>query len=402
MNSCKYESKLDAYLDKALSPDAMRELGGHIKRCTNCRTTLKALKHIEALFKQNTDILFETPDEAYWEKVPKSILASLNLNGLHESPEPAFPKRELSNFTLWDKMRQFFELPSVKIGFAGGMAVLLALVLLTRDSRIEPPMASNLNQEQSESADNSAGSKQTAIEGLQSEVENTVVSLEPSESSENGVIAERSGESVEKAETATQQLAADAVGDETQNDVQASENASVADLAMSGVKPKSLHHTAPEVGARMVTVPNPDYIIDEDEPAEKKSNDADIVGVVSATDVLSGAGRKKVDQSTPEKLTDDESDFAETRWIVQESQTLAEKKSIWLSYIAREKNSTYREMGIYNLALVLTEIAQESKDPEDAAYAITFFKENETSLRQQLSDNRFEMKLDMLKLIHNF
>ena len=97
----------------------------------------------------------------------------------------------------------------------------------------------------------------------------------------------------------------------------------------------------------------------------------------------------------PEEIKRIRSGFLETLWIVQESKAMDEKKNIWLSYINRESDITYRSLAIYNLALVLAKIAEESTDLGHAAEARSFFLGHEEALRFQMGNERFDNKLSL-------
>ena len=101
----------------------------------------------------------------------------------------------------------------------------------------------------------------------------------------------------------------------------------------------------------------------------------------------------------PDEIKKIRSGFLETLWIVQESQTLGEKKNIWLSYIDRESDITYRSLADYNLALVLAKMAEDSKDRDLATEARNFFLTHEEALRFQMGNQRFDNKSSLFDKI---
>ena len=97
---------------------------------------------------------------------------------------------------------------------------------------------------------------------------------------------------------------------------------------------------------------------------------------------------------------DANNEFSEIMLIVHQSNALSEKRNILLSYIARETDSTYRSMAVFELALILKQIAEESNKSEAAKQALDFFKENERSLRFQMKA-RYDSSIHSLKSILN-
>jgi len=148
-----------------------------------------------------------------------------------------------------------------------------------------------------------------------------------------------------------------------------------------------------DLGQELIPLANASFLVSS---LSKEEDSRDLRPAAFGSDV---SGRRLRNGSTGEMakdLPDQDSDFAETAWIVQESPSLSEKKSIWLSFLAREKDPTYRSLGIYNLALVLSRIAEESGARKDAQKALKFFTENEASLRFQMSDRRYDAEIKAL------
>jgi hypothetical protein len=105
-------------------------------------------------------------------------------------------------------------------------------------------------------------------------------------------------------------------------------------------------------------------------------------------------------QERPENLEALESEFYEILWITQETNILTEQRNIWLSYLSRETDPTFRSLAIFNLAWVLSKIAEETRNPVKAKEALDFLKEHQESLRFQMKQ-RFEEKVGTLLAIIN-
>jgi hypothetical protein len=157
--------------------------------------------------------------------------------------------------------------------------------------------------------------------------------------------------------------------------------------------------SSPQMALLPVVTATPDFEMDAAaEVARDDDRDAEVYGVLGMqrTDMTLSA---PVPAEESQRDIPEESSFNEIMWIVQQSTSLDEKRNIWLSYIGRETVDTYRSLGVYHLALVLSQIAEQTRSTEKAGKAAEFFEANQIILRQLLGDDRFNRKVATLRTI---
>ncbi len=374
MTPCEYQSKLEAYLDRALSATEIKEFARHARECASCQTQLQKLQELESLYKNYVDTALGSPPPHYWETVTNRIMLRIGV-----------PEKRSIIAALFDEIGHLLARRSFQFGFGAAVAAILVALLLNWQETQTPSVAEHQEKQSSEESLVTAPPAQLS-DGVS---EMAKVDAPPSE-----VEAEKRHNANQDASVVAEQ------GPETRKPDLVVSSKIIADRQPIEIPARRIRGlAASDVAEELTPLPSPDFIIasqNEDGASEAQ----DISSIIAASNVTDGAKPRPVDGKPAElELTEQRSDFAETLWIVQESKTLSEKKSIWLSYIAREGNNTYRAMGIYRLALVMASIAEQTRDHDDAREAIEFFKEHERSLRSQMNGNRYDRKLHALQLI---
>ena len=357
MNCFDFESKMGGYLDQSLPGAEIDEISSHLSTCSTCSVKLAQTQRIGRLFRKQ---IFPEPGEDYWEKTPMKIVRRL---GLH-------PK-----ITLWqqllDQLGGLFASPAFRVAVAGAFTVALFFLLSNYWRGVESvavrDSVSDHVQVQKEPVD------------LPSQDPPIVENLEQSLPT---LVAGSDAANADPPETAG---------------VQKQE---AFEPGMEPLAYRSLLQVPFESGTahELIPIANSLFLLSSDDT--KDDGDRRNLSTSSfGADVLGNRGKHGARGQARQDVPDQDSDFAETAWIVQESQSLSEKKSIWLSFMAREKDPTYLSLGIYNLALVLSRIAEESRDQQSAQEALQFFVEHETSLRFQMNDGHYDAKMKTLRLI---
>lgn len=359
MKTCKYQSLLGLYFDNSLPVQESDEISEHLNSSTrcDCLKELARLSKIERIVKND---LFKAPPENYWHEVSATILTRI---GAHAKPVPV----EVSWFkTFIADSVAFLEGNSLKLSFSGAFAVgMLILILSYNFSDVQNP-------------------SQVAIPELNTE--SSVIETRTIASIKSKPAANLEQDSFEtNVAPVLSQGDLQNVNTKKQPEVLYIDNRAIASL---------------DFDFEGELIPLPPYEVELGLDDDAGLDEEKQLGQQTFAQSLSGA-RYDVDNLLKETAepADGESDFAETLWIVQQTVSLNEKKNIWLSYITREMNSTYRYMGTYNLALVYAKISIESKDPEKAQEALEFIESNEASLIQQMTEQRFNNIKNTLNLI---
>lgn len=371
MNCFEVRGKIGRYADEELPKEQMLEISSHLQDCSSCSLEFQYLSQIESLARHE---LHSEPAKEYWDNLPQKIVARIGLKP---------PKSVFQNIA--DNLNELVFAKTFRWGLAGALA-LIALVILFKDFQITTTEMPAISEK-------SYGIEESTSETSLADVSDDTKSPTPGEASQN-LVSEPS--------TPSQQSSAGNKDEHTDEVVQEL-NYNV--IAMNDITPMPVRNTLSvslNTNEELVPLPNSEFLIPTTEMyGFADDSDSQFEVDAFALDQSGKSFRNVNEQSTPAKMIEDESDFAETMWIVQESETLGEKKNIWLSYISRETDTTYQSLGIYNLALVMAKIAEETKDADKAKEALEFFAEHESSLRFQMSDNRYEIKLNALKLIAN-
>jgi hypothetical protein len=385
------KSKLQQYLDDALAELDRQKITIHLQNCPHCTGELKRLQEIDEAFKSN---FYAEPPKDYWSTVPKIITSRLGLN-----PRPS----------AFEKLKALFDglavSRKVRWGLTGALVALTLIVFvrvfyvprphkspvadepsIAQKTSAEPQLADLSNPHKNEQKDfNSETNSEEKIKA------NKAMSLPPEISAEQNLATRSSN-----------RFAAPQVGNGSNPEKYDSQFA-IAKRGIVSLNPHKLNKKPRSYNQKLIPVANTDLLLNKvnSDDSDKKTDPAFPNQWTFAMDrsISSSAGAKA--QDNPNELTEAENSFTETLWFAQQSSTLIEKRNIWLSYINRERDHTYRSLGIYNLALVLSQLAEESKDPEMAEKALSFYQEHEKSLRFQMGSPRYQIKLKILQTIIN-
>lgn len=373
MNSCLYKSKLEPYLDQALSVKEMEEVADHFNDCPHCLPELQRLTHCDSLFRRNVDALYPLPPDDYWETLPRVVMGRLGLG-----------RERFTLQTFLQQTTKLFHVRIFQVGFAGAV-VAMVLFLALRQSEV--------GRSKILATAAGPGQEESTISGLGHDAPPESSAAPGAEMDESSKHADLERTVAVLAENESQTVPPD----------RGIPGGKIRFEPPAEIPARGLLTISPTQQGELAPQPNPEFLLTGIDEDDVSSDDVTLRPTIAARGGTVSGSATEIDVPGPSlKFTEEQSDFAETLWIVQESVTLREKKSIWLSYIAREKNSTYRAMGVYNLAVVLAKIAGNTKDPDEAKEAIEFFEKYGSSLRQQMGDKRYEMKLRALQLIYDY
>ncbi len=371
MNCSETKPKLGFYLDQVLPDGEIQELKNHLETCMSCSTELQNLKKIESVIQAG--IYSEPPDE-YWNDVPQGITKRIGIR----------PK--VSAFEQFiESVGGILSAKSYRWGFAGAFAVAVLIVTLnkvfvTQQAPVSMTQNKSMENEQAPAASNS---------GL-----NTVQNAGHLKPEKDMAINEK--DRLEAKEPLSEQLT-DLPDRGKGNQKIALNYLSEALLALNSVQSKPLKTENREVlrvNQKLYPIPNTEFILpSQSDELQNGNNPLQRTFALNKQDAR--FSQPDVVSELPDEIKMIRSGFLETLWIVQESKTLDEKKNIWLSYIDRESDITYRSLADYNLALVLAKIAEDSKDRDHATEARNFFLTHEEALRFQMGNERFDNKLSL-------
>ncbi len=375
MNCSETKPKLGFYLDQVLPDGEIQELKNHLEACMSCSTELQNLKKIASVIQAG---IYSEPPDAYWNDVPHRITKRIGIR----------PK--VSAFEQFiESVGGILSATSFRWGFAGAFAVAVLIVTLNKVfvTQQAPSMTQNksVENEQAPAASNSEL--------------NTVQNAGRLKPEKDMAINEKN--KLEAKEPLSEQLT-DLPDRGKGNQKIALNYLSEALLALNSVQSKPLKTENREVLRVLYPIPNTEFILpSQSDELQNGNNPLQRTFALNKQDARSL--KPDVVSELPDEIKRIRSGFLETLWIVQESQTLDEKKNIWLSYLNRESDITYRSLADYNLALVLAKIAEDSKDRDHAKEARNFFLTHEEALRFQMGNERFDNKLSLFdKMLANY
>jgi hypothetical protein len=359
MNCSEVREKLGCYSDHALEESERHDLDTHLKSCRSCASELESLRHLDSLMKVN---FYSDPPAEYWKSLPRNVITRLGLR----QQRPWF-----------DKVRTFVDELAVANSFKWGLASAAALVTLTflvgrfylhdtkKPGLSEPQLArSNAIAEKAtaEQAASVAGELKDEVTSVQPELNHSMGSDQPANSD---VDVNR-----RVVTTKIERLP----------------------VRFQKTKPPATHQA-------LYPIPN----IEFDLAAANMEDEQGNTGVPQLRTLALKSNVKSKQKAgvswSTDKSNEQVSSFSETLAIVQQINSLDENRNIWLSYLDRETDPTYRALGIYNLALTLSKIVEVSNDSEKAREALNFFKEHEKSLRFQLGNNRYQLEITIFDAI---
>jgi hypothetical protein len=346
------KEKISMHLNDA---HADADVAEHLATCPACVLMLESLKKVDQAFK--TEFILTEPPPHYWENLPRIISQKLAA----QKPPAIFDK--------WlNAIQKAFAPVSVRWGLAGAAAV-LAVMFFWRSFI-------SLNKEMT---------KADAPPSQLSTQANAEIAKSKSNDAKPTILA------MEKAEAApsspTQAVQAPAPSNAIAGNIR--------NLPVRAEPVKPMH------GKKVLyptTSLNTDSFVQAAEENEEEATNWRVFALTLNSHSRGPAATPRGDS----QVEDAQSSFSQTLWIVQQGTSLEEKRNIWLSYITREKDATYRALGIYNLALTLAKMVEESKSPEKAKEALRFYREHEELLKVQMGEERYLLKVSAFEsLIQN-
>ncbi len=343
------KEKISMHLGDAIA-DA--EVAEHLATCPACALMLESLKKVDQVFK--TDFILTEPPPQYWETLPRVIFKKLAAQKQHA----IFDK-------LLNAIQKTFAPVSVRWGLAGALAV-LAVMFFWRSFDSQPQSEVPAKEIATADAPPSQLSTRTSAEIAKLKSDDAKPTILPMEK-------------VEAAPSLPTQpvqhpAPSDAIADNIRN----------LPVRAEPVKPMQ---------GKKVLYPTTSLNTDSFVQAEEEREEAAANRRVFALTFDGNSRSTAAPLNTGSQAEDSQSSFSQTLWIVQQSMSLEEKRNIWLSYISREKDATYRALGIYNLALTLAKMVEESKNSEKAKEALRFYREHEELLKVQMGEERYLLKV---------
>lgn len=350
------KEKIGMYMDAVLDDAETAEMADHLADCSACALVYASLKKVDDVFR--TDFMPQPPPE-YWNTLPQIVTRRLGLR----RGRSVFKKVSVL-------MQEYFTPRGVKWGLVGAVAV--SALIFSVKSFYLPSSEVSITQPSVIESGNNASQNPGASQNTPTQT--------PQQSEKETPVTEV-------------ELAAAPVSSSDYGESMSAGNVRRLPARLQSFTPpqqkKALYPTTSFNTDMFAT-------LDEEEVAE----DAAQWRVFALT--LSGDSRRTSSSTEVSRIDDPQSSFSQTLWIVQQSTSMDEKRNIWLSYINREKDATYRALGIYNLALTLSKIAEDSKDSQNAKAALAFFKEHEDLLKIQMGNERYLLKTKVFEsLIKN-
>ncbi len=359
MNCSEVREKLGCYIDHALEESERHDMVTHFKSCSVCGSELESLRRVDSLMKVD---FYSEPAAEYWKSLPRNVTTRLRLR-----QQPPW----------YDKIRALVDELATANSFKWGLASAAALITLTflvgrfylldtKKPGLSEPQTVRSNaipgKATTEQAPSVAGELKDEVTSVAPELNYSMGSDQPA-SSDVDVNRRLATTKVERLPVRFQKT-----------------------------KP-------PATNQELYPIPNFEFDLAAANMEDEQGDD----GVPELRTFALKSSVKRKQKPSVSKSTDEsnkrESSFSETLSIIQQTNSLSEKRNIWLSYLDRETDPTYRALGIYNLALTLSKIVEASNDSEKAQEALNFFKEHEKSLRFQLGNNRYQLEITIFDAI---
>ena len=363
MNCYEVKRRIGLYLDESLEHPEKMAVAEHLVNCSGCTVVLESFKRVEQVFK--VDLMVE-PTGEYWETLPRMITERLRLR----DTKKRFPLIE-----LFASLQKNLVRPRVAWGLAATMAI-LSTVFVVRSLYVRTSSPS-LDQEA------------TQVNASEVRVNQPLTGESVANSREDGRSQTISSLAVPESHDS-------ATTPEVSNENRPTEGAMFG--YVKSLPARFRDFSPPSTNQILYPTPNLDVDLVAQRMDEEAGDEAPEWHVLALRS--NGQGRRTA--STAENVShadEPQSSFSQTLWIVQQSASLEEKRNIWLSYVNRETDATYRALGIYNLGLTLSKIVEQSNAPEKAKDALDFFKQHEAPLKAQMGEERYNIKLNVFETL---
>ncbi|MFQ5677154.1 MAG: anti-sigma factor family protein [bacterium] len=381
MECLEIRPRLGFYLDQSLPSDEVNEIREHLNTCPACLTVVEQMERFESLL---GSIAFAEPSYDYWLEVPRKIIARID-----------FKRRNSWVSSLTGSIRELASLKGVQFGFIGAVATAAIVLFL-----VKPKISGNDSVSIQVSSTTRTESTQVTLMTPEAPPVPALESGTPTPINKEleGQLPKTVAIAVDRPILKSKSMAP--VDNYEADDPGILGNTSLFSLNTVQVK----HLRSQDEKSRVQTqqiypIPFTENVPPKYKPVSTNDDDKPILRTfaLDTRNVRStkGSGVPEL----PNTVTNIRSNFLETLRIVRESSSLGEKKNIWLSYLGRESDVTYRMLGIYNLAFVLTKIAEDSKGLDEANEAHKFYLAHEKALRSQMGDKGFDDKLAFFQSI---
>ncbi len=403
MNCYNVKDKLETYLDSALQLEDTQGIADHLKHCPNCTEELQSLRKVDALLKIE---LFDEPPSDYWAELPGTITDRIGLQ----------PKTSRIQ-EIVSLIDGFLFSPAAKWGM--GFAVAAFLIFFLTQTRFEET-TNTLSQEEMPAAIRKTSKKQNGIDDVSGQIVQAPTTSDLEKTPEFDLPQQQSIEKSPETRITTvagtpvvltrnDNIAADIILEPVKQ-VDLLEGigarlrlAKVEKLAAKQhlkVDQEYAREIYPLVGHLALMSSTGNEALDDDDEDESGLQTFTFTSGLNPL-VSRRNGKAKVEKRDSLSPSDDAEagSFSTTLSFVEESKKLSEKRNIWLSYVNRENNVTYRSLGVYQLADVYYRIAEKKEDPDDVEDAIKFYYQYEKTLKSMMGVEAFQFKLAFISAL---
>ncbi|MFQ5706017.1 MAG: anti-sigma factor family protein [bacterium] len=399
MNCIDCKSRMQLYLDQALPREESKQMLEHLKACPDCNNEYQTLQRVDALGRLE---VFPGPPSEYWDTLPQQITRQLPRRELIKVSRKTIPLRP-----------KFLFSGRLRAGLAVALGIVALVLLMRRSHWLDqdgpevpgnpgvtvksttqqvPPINSLRKRESSDKTRHTTTRVAERPDGFRSH-KNMDATANPPDSHPQ---QPKSSRGMSEGVAQKQPEPVQDVSQELQEPATVNALAGLKEVRKAKPSPLTTIES-PKKLTQLYPIPRDELALSVSKMVkETASNSRRHVPNQFALNV----GREVPSDQTSQdhkQLGETDSrqdDFAETLWLVQESTTLEEKRNIWLSYIAREQAPTYRSLGVYHLARVLTQRVEQSKNKEKALQALNFFRKHEKSLRPLMGGRQYELELN--------
>ncbi|MCG8606664.1 zf-HC2 domain-containing protein [bacterium] len=384
MNCYQVREKVEPYLDMGLPEPEAQSLKKHLERCPECQQEVETIRKIDSFVKMD---LFEPPPREYWANVPKRVTEQLGL-------WPQRPKL----LGIFDSIQGMLVTPAFKWG--GTLAVAgLATFFLLRGLDTQDVISTSDPVASDHSLRNQASTTEESIQPARpSAIATAPERVAPNRNNPSGSIPQ-----VEDSPS-RQVLSTPLDGEKRPEEIRSFEHKQtiLAKAVVVKAQPKKVISDAfefdralfPDAGSSFrLSLTQSDKVAKNE---DKETNPRTFTLVRGGRGAASSTNNQGTLEDTDRLSQDDESganDFFQTLLIVEDTKKLSEKRNIWLSYVGRESNQTYRSLGIYRLADICYRIAHESRDEELATKALSLYEKYERTLKSLMGVEAYNAKV---------
>jgi hypothetical protein len=393
MNCYDVREKIEPYLDLGLSDPEAQSLKKHLEQCPECQQEVETIRKIDSFVKMD---LFEPPPREYWDEVPARVTEQLGLR----PKKPRF-------LEVFDSIREMLVFPSIR--WSGALAVAgLAIFVLLRGvdtqevASVSDPISSERTEDNSFRSENSTPDESTQLSAPSERVAAAPESGSGESAADRKTLNRVGPQVVVNASRRVPPMPVEVEMGPDRVQSFDSEQAILARAVVVKAEPKAVISGSLEFDRALFPDAGTSFrfgLMQSDEVAEDEDKETNARTFTFVRGGRGSASRRNQSVSLADTdrayQRDDSgaSDFFQTLLIVEDTKKLSERRNIWLSYVSRENNSTYRSLGIYRLADICYRIADESREEELATKALKFYVKYEKTLKSLMGVQAYDTKV---------